>query len=118
MKVNPWIPVLAGGMFETVWAYTMKLSHGFTDPLYAVLTLAFLFVSTGLLNVGLKMGLPVGTGYAVWVGIGAIGSVAVGMAVFGDMLSMLGFVFLAMLIIGVIGMNLVSGEDGTDGGTV
>ena len=111
MNTNPWIPVLVGGLFETVWAYTMKLSHGFTDPLYAALTLIFLFTSTGLLNIGLKLGLPVGTGYAVWVGIGAIGSVVTGILVFGDMLSMVGFFFLALLIVGVIGMNLLTEEE-------
>ena len=107
-----WFIVFLGGVVETMWAFTMKLSHGFTVLPYTLATLALLLVSTGLLNVGLKNGIPVGVGYAVWVGIGAIGSVLVGMVVFGDMLSILGYIFLALLIIGIIGMNLVSNEEG------
>ena len=106
-----WLYILVGGMFETVWAVFMKLSDGFTDPLYTVLTIAFLFVSTYFLNRALKLGLPMGPSYAVWVGIGAIGAVIAGFVLFGDSLNILGYISLAVLIGGIIGMNLVTKPD-------
>ncbi|MBQ8373618.1 MAG: QacE family quaternary ammonium compound efflux SMR transporter, partial [Candidatus Methanomethylophilaceae archaeon] len=84
---SSWIWVLIGGLFETVWAVFMKMSDGFTDPLYTALTIIFLFVSVALLNMGLKRGLPVGPSYAVWVGIGAVMSVISGIVLFGESLS-------------------------------
>lgn len=103
-----WAWVLIGGLLETVWATTMSLSGGFTDILYTALTLVFLVLSTVCLNNGLKAGLPVGPCYAVWVGIGAICSVLVDTLIFGHMLSIIGWGFLAMLIVGVLGLNMVS----------
>ena len=105
-----WIWILIGGLFETVWAVFMKMSDGFTVLLYTVLTIAFLFVSVGFLNIGLKRGLPVGPAYAVWVGIGAITSVIAGMVLFDESLNMFGYVFLAMVIGGIVGLNLVTEE--------
>lgn len=106
-----WGAVLLGGLSETVWAATMKMSDGFTDPLYTLATIGFLVVSTLLLNVGLRSGLPVGPCYAVWVGTGSVGAVIVGMLVFGEVLNVLGFVFLAVIICGILGLNLVSEEE-------
>lgn len=107
---SSWIWVLIGGLFETVWAVFMKMSDGFTVLPYTVLTIAFLFVSVGFLNIGLKRGLPVGPAYAVWVGIGAITSVIAGMLLFDESLNMFGYVFLAMVIGGIVGLNLVTEE--------
>jgi len=84
MRMNGWTPVLLGGVFETRWSATMRMSDGFTDPVFDVLTLLLLFISTWLLNMDLKPGLPVGASYAVWVGVGALGSIIVGLAVFGE----------------------------------
>lgn len=109
--MNGWALVLIGGAFETVWSTTMNMSDGFTNPVYAILTLFFLMVSTWFLMKGMTAGVPVGTGYAVWVGIGAIGSVAVGMAVFGESVNIMGFASLAAIVAGVIGMNLLSSGD-------
>lgn len=103
-----WLWVLFGGSLETVWATTMSFSEGFTHVPYTALTLMFLVFSTICLNKGLKGGLPVGPCYAVWVGIGAIGSVLVDTLVFGHALSIIGWGFLAMLIVGVLGLNMVS----------
>ena len=105
-----WLWVFLGGLLETVWATTMSLSDGFTDLLYTALTLVFLVFSTLCLNKGLKSGLPVGPCYAVWVGIGAIGSVIVDMAVFGHSLNLIGWGFLALLIVGVLCLKMVSEE--------
>ena len=109
MRMNGWAPVLLGGVFETGRSATMRMSDGFTDPVFDVLTLSLLFISTWLLNMGLKTGLPVGASYAVWVG--ALGSIIVGLAAFGEAIGNEGLLCLGMIVAGVVGMNLVSGGD-------
>ena len=105
-ELNPWLWILAGGVFETTWALAMKMSDGFTDILWTVVTLAFLFTSVYFLNSGLKRGLPVGGGYAVWVGIGAIGSIVMCIIIFGESLQLTRLLFAAIIIIGIIGVEL------------
>ncbi len=109
-----WFAVIIGGLVETSWSCTMKLSEGFTDPLYTILTLILLVVSVWFLNIGLKSGLQMGICYAVWVGIGAIGSAIVGFFVFGDEITSLGGFFLILMISAIIAMNLVPDEKGVD----
>lgn len=106
-----WLWVLLGGLMETVWAVGMKFSDGFTNIPYVILTLVFLFISMILLNHGLKSGLPIGPCYAVWVGTGAICSVIVSALFLGEAITPLGYVFLAMIIAGVLGLNLISGDE-------
>ena len=102
-----WIYIFIGGLFETAWATTMSLSDTFADPFWTVVTLVIMPVSVIFLYKALDGGLPAGTSYAVWVGIGAIGAVIVSILQ-GDGPNVMGFVFLAVLIGGVIGLNLVS----------
>lgn len=111
MKFSGWTPVILGGLFETGWSTTMKLSEGFTIIPYDVLTIVLLLISTYLLDRGLRSGLPVGACYAVWVGIGAVGSVTVGMLAFDEAIGTAGFLCLALIIAGVVGMNLSSKGD-------
>ncbi|MCL2295522.1 MAG: multidrug efflux SMR transporter [Methanomassiliicoccaceae archaeon] len=106
--MKPWSWVLVGGMFETAWAICMKLSNGFSEIFWTVATLAFLFTSVYLLNCGLKRGIPVGGGYAVWVGIGGIGSLVVGIILFGESLLFTRLMFAAIIITGIIGVELSS----------
>ena len=73
-----WLWILLGGVFETGWASGMKMSNEFTDIPWTIATLVMIVISVLLLNKGLKAGLPMGPCYAVWVGIGAIGSIIVG----------------------------------------
>ncbi|MBR6203805.1 MAG: multidrug efflux SMR transporter [Candidatus Methanomethylophilaceae archaeon] len=103
-----WLWVLVGGIFETMWATTMDLSECFTDLFWTAVTIAIMPISVIFLNKGLKMGLPTGPCYSVWVGIGAIGSVAVGMVLFGEFPNLVGYACLALIIAGVIGLNLVT----------
>ena len=105
-----WLWVLLGGLMETIWAVSMKFSDGFTNILWVIVTLVFLFISMVMLNHGLKSGLPVGPCYAVWVGTGAICSVIVSAIFLGEVITPLGYLFLAMIIAGVLGLNLVSDE--------
>ncbi len=108
-----WFWVLIGGIFETLWATTMDLSDGFSDLFWTVVTILILPISVVFLNKGMSMGLPTGPSYSVWVGIGAIGSVIVGMILFGEFPSISGYFFLLLIIAGVIGLNMVtkSAED-------
>lgn len=119
MNGKAWLWILAGGVFETGWATGMKMSEQFTDIPWTVATLVMIVCSVLLLNKGLKSGLPMGPCYAVWVGIGAIGSIIVGLLAFGETLNILGWAFLVVIIIGVLGLNLVTKseerEDGDEG---
>lgn len=106
-----WLWILAGGVAETAWATFMKMSNGFTDILFDALMVVFLFVSLYFLNMGFRKGLPTGPCYAVWVGIGAVGSVLVGVFHFGDTLGIVSWACLALIVGGVIGLNLLSDEE-------
>jgi len=86
----------------------MKMSEGFTDVLWTIATLAFLFISIYLLSGGLKRGVPVSGGYAVWVGIGGIGSFAMGIILFDESLLFTRLMFAAIIIAGIIGVELTS----------
>lgn len=107
-----WLWVVVGGVFEAVWASCMKLSDGFTDILYDVLFLVFLATSMMFLNVGFKAGLPTGPCYAVWVGTGAVMSVFAGIILFDEAVEPLGWLFVAIIVAGVVGMNLADSKDG------
>jgi len=102
-----WIYIVLGGIFETAWATTMSFSNVFTDPFWTIVTLAIMPISIIFLYKALQGGLPTGPSYSVWVGIGAIGAVIVSV-IQGNAPNAIGFVFLAVLIVGVIGMNFVS----------
>ncbi|MGE5556498.1 MAG: DMT family transporter [Methanocella sp.] len=106
MKVGAWTWVLLGGIFETAWAVTMKYSEGFTQIFWTAATLAFLGCSIYLLNGGMKRGVPVGGGYAVWVGIGAVGSIIMGLILFAEPLDSTRLAFAALIIVGIIGVEL------------
>ncbi|MFI0357146.1 DMT family transporter [Actinomadura sp. 9N407] len=103
-----WFLVVAAGLFEVAMALCLKQSKGFTEALPAAGFLVFAVISFGLLTIALK-DLEVGTAYAVWVGIGAVGTAALGMLWLGDQVTPLKLGALALIIIGVIGLNLAGG---------
>jgi quaternary ammonium compound-resistance protein SugE len=78
-----WIILIIAGLFEIVWAYFMKQSHGFTRPVPTVVTFVTMFISFGLLSISMKT-LPLGTAYTVWTGIGALGAFLVGILVLNE----------------------------------
>jgi quaternary ammonium compound-resistance protein SugE len=78
-----WILLLAAGALEIAWAYSLKLSDGFTRPIPAAVTLAAMTASFALLALAMRT-LPLGTAYAVWTGIGALGAFAIGIIVLGE----------------------------------
>lgn len=103
-----WILVIVAGLFEVAMALCLKASKGFTELWPSLGFLAFAVTSFGLLNMALRT-LDVGTAYAVWVGIGAVGTAALGMLLMGDQVSALKIGALTCIIVGVIGLNLAGG---------
>lgn len=102
-----WVYLIFAGLFEIVWATTMKLSDGFSKPLYAVTTVLTMIVSFGLLSLALKT-LPLGTAYTIWTGIGAIGAFVVGIVWMGDAVSALRIVAAILIVSGLVLMKISS----------
>lgn len=100
-----WIILVTAGVFETVWAYYMKVSDGFTRPGATVVTFAAMAVSIGLLGMAMKS-LPLGTAYTVWTGIGALGAFAVGILVLGEAVTAMRLAAAALIIAGIVLMKL------------
>ena len=105
--MHPWTLLILAGLFEIVWAIGLKYTDGFTRLWPSVLTLVAMTVSVVLLGYALRT-LPVGTGYAVWVGIGAVGTAILGMVLFGESREPLRLLCLLMILAGVIGLKLVT----------
>ena len=106
MHVN-WLILLIAGLFEICWAVGLKLSQGFTHLGWSLFTVATLALSMGLLAWALRS-LPLGTAYGVWTGIGAIGTALLGMALFGESRDPLRLLFLALIVIGIVGLRWAS----------
>ena len=104
-----WICLLTAGCLEMVWVTAMKLSEGFHKLGWAALTLVAMVASVWLLGRAVKV-LPMGTAYAVWTGIGALGAVIVGIALFHESASPARLVFAALLLVGIIGLKATSGH--------
>jgi quaternary ammonium compound-resistance protein SugE len=103
-----WSILVGAGLLEIVWATTLKHSDGFTRFWPSAIGLAAAIVSFVLLAIALKS-LPVGTAYAVWVGIGAVGVAIVGILALGESASPLRLGCLALILIGIVGLKLVEG---------
>lgn len=100
-----WVFILIAGIFEVIWALALKRSDGFSDLVYAAVFLAGMVMSMYFLSKALGTGLPIGTAYAVWVGIGAVGTVIFGIVLFNDPLSVVRMLFVAMIVIGIVGLQ-------------
>jgi quaternary ammonium compound-resistance protein SugE len=104
-----WALLGVAGILEIAFAFSMKSSEGFTRLIPGLLTVATGLSSVFLLSLSLRT-LPVGTGYAVWTGIGAAGTTILGMAMLGDSAAPMRVLCLALILVGVIGLKLVSGS--------
>lgn len=102
-----WGALLVAGLFEIVWAVGLKYTEGFSRLWPSVGTLAAMAVSFGLLSYALKT-LPVGTAYAIWTGIGAIGTAIVGIMLLGESASLPRLLCIAMIGAGIVGLKMVS----------
>jgi quaternary ammonium compound-resistance protein SugE len=100
-----WIVLVIAGLLEVVWAATLKKTEGFTRLGPSLLTLAAMIASMYLLSVALRH-LPASTGYAVWVGIGAVGTAIVGIFFLGEPRNALRLLSIALIVAGVIGLRL------------
>ena len=104
-----WAILFAAGLLEIGWAIGLKYTEGFTRPLASVLTLAAMAGSILLLGLALKT-LPIGTAYAVWTGIGAVGTAILGIALFGEPATLARLACIGLVVAGIIGLKLVSGS--------
>jgi len=102
-----WLYLMIAGIFEIVWATGLKYSHGFTKLPPSLVTLGGMVVSFYLLSLATKT-LPIGTAYAIWTGIGALGAVLLGIFLFKEPVSVLRIVFLCCILVGIIGLKVTS----------
>ena len=102
-----WVILIFAGIFEIVWAYSMKLSDGFTKLTPSIITIIFMLLSFGLLAYAMKA-LPLGTAYVVWTGIGAIGSFVVGILILGEPISALRMLAAVLIVSGLVLMKIAS----------
>lgn len=100
--------LFVAGLLEVGWAIGLKYTEGFTRLWPSVFTLAAMVLSVVLLGVAMKS-LPVGTSYAVWVGVGAVGTAILGMVLFGEPASLGRLVSLGLIVAGIVGLKLASG---------
>ena len=104
-----WVLLVVAGLLEIVWSVSMKASDGFTKNHFTAITLAAAVLSFWLLGLALRQ-LPVGTAYAVWTGIGAVGAAVLGIAFFGESLSVARIGCIALIVFGILGLKLLGGE--------
>lgn len=100
-----WIALFIAGLFEVLWAYSMKLSEGFTRPTPTLVTFAAMFVSFGLLAWAMRS-LPLGTSYMVWTGIGAVGAFVVGIVFLGEAATPMRITAALLIASGIVLMKL------------
>ncbi|MFM7784182.1 MAG: quaternary ammonium compound efflux SMR transporter SugE [Gammaproteobacteria bacterium] len=101
----PWVLLLFAGLLEVGWAIGLKYTEGFTRLVPSVLTIAAMAVSILLLGLAMKS-LPVGTSYAVWVGVGAVGTAILGMVLFNEPASAGRLISLGLIVAGIVGLRL------------
>lgn len=102
-----WIALLFAGFFEIVWAYSMKMSEGFSKLTPSIITLVFMILSFVLLAYAMRS-LPLGTAYTIWTGIGAVGSFLLGIFVLGEPASAMRMLAAVLIISGLVLMKISS----------
>ncbi|NBD12130.1 quaternary ammonium compound efflux SMR transporter SugE [Corallococcus silvisoli] len=106
---SSWILLILAGLLEVAWTLGLKYTQGFTRPLASVLTVAAIVASMGLLSLAVKQ-LPIGTAYAVWVGIGALGAAVLGMVLFHEPATPARLFFLGLLLVAIVGLKVTGGS--------
>ena len=102
-----WFYLLIAGIAEIGWALGMKYTEGFTKPVPTALTLAVMAVSVLFLGLAVKH-LPLGTAYAIWTGIGTVGTVVLGIYLFNEPSDLIRLTCIGLIVVGIIGLKLVS----------
>jgi quaternary ammonium compound-resistance protein SugE len=103
----PWIALVVAGLLEVCWAVGLKYTDGFRRPVASVLVIVAIAASMFLLSWAART-LPIGTAYAVWVGIGALGAAILGVVLFSEPVTPARLAFLAMLLIAIVGLKATS----------
>jgi quaternary ammonium compound-resistance protein SugE len=101
-----WLLLVLAGLLEIIWSVSMKASHGFTRHHFTATTLVAAALSFWLLGLALRQ-LPVGTAYAVWTGIGAVGAALLGIVLFGESLSVARIGCIALIVLGILGLKFL-----------
>jgi quaternary ammonium compound-resistance protein SugE len=102
-----WVVLVAGGLFEIGWAVALKYTQGFSRLWPTVAFVVSMALSVGLLGVAMRT-LPMGTAYAVWTGIGAVGTVILGIVLFGESADLPRLVCIGLILAGIVGLKLVT----------
>ncbi|SEA04512.1 multidrug efflux SMR transporter [Variovorax sp. YR216] len=102
-----WTYLVIAGILEVAWAYSMKLSEGFTRPVAAATTIVLMIASFALLSISMRT-LPLGTAYTVWTGIGAVGAFVVGIVALGEQASLMRIGAGVLIVAGIVLMKLSS----------
>jgi quaternary ammonium compound-resistance protein SugE len=103
----PWLILILAGLFEVGWAVGLKYTDGFTRPWPTVATVAAMAISLWLLGIAMKT-LPLGTAYAVWVGVGTIGTVILGIVLLDEPVNALRLISVGLILAGIIGLKLAT----------
>ena len=102
-----WMVLIVAGLLEVVWAFAMKQSHGFTRLGPSAVTAVAMLLSVGLLSWTMRT-LPLGTAYAVWTGVGAVGAFVFGIVMMGEALTVARVASASLIVLGLIGLKLSS----------
>jgi len=100
-----WVILFFAGLFEVGWAVGLKYTDGFSRPLPTALTVIAMAISLGLLGLAMKE-LPLGTAYAIWTGVGAVGTVIAGIILFGESMALVRLLSVGLIIAGLIGLKV------------
>ena len=102
-----WIMLIIAGLLETGWAVGLKYSHGFTKPIPSIFTIVGMIASFFFLSLALK-NLPLGTAYAIWTGIGTVGTVVLGIILFKEPIDIIRLICICFIVVGIVGLKVVS----------
>lgn len=104
-----WVILFIAGLFEVAWAIGLKYTNGFSKLWPSVFTIVCMIISMGLLAYSVKH-LPIGTAYAIWTGIGAVGTAILGMILFNESRELVRIIFIFLIIAGIVGLKIFSGQ--------
>lgn len=103
----PWLYLFVAGLFEVGWALGLKLSEGWTRPVASMATVVMMIATYVFLALAVRS-IPLGTAYAIWAGVGVVGSAAIGIAWFAEPASWPRLVSIALILIGIVGLKLTT----------